>query len=48
MGGVVNRVAVAVLLLALLGVAACGGDQPEPAVMVPPWAKVAPAPFADC
>ena len=27
MDGIVKRVAVAVLLLALLGVAACGGDE---------------------
>ena len=30
MDGIVNRVAVAVLLLALLGVAACGDDEPVP------------------
>ncbi len=47
MGGIVKRVTTAVLLLATLGVAACGGDQPEPAVEVPPWAKVAPEQIAE-
>jgi len=47
----VKRVALAVLLLALLGVAACGNDKPEPAatpaVEVPAWAKVAPEQIAE-
>jgi hypothetical protein len=41
--GLVNRVALAVLLLAAVGMAACGDDQPaQPGVQVPPCAKVAP------
>jgi len=43
----VKRVALAVLLLALLGMAACGDDQPESAVEVPAWAKVAPEQIAE-
>lgn len=42
-----KRVAVAVVLLALLGVAACGDDEPAPAVGVPAWAKVAPEQIAE-
>ena len=41
-----TRVAAAVLLLALFGVAACG-DDPEPAPALPPWAKVAPEQIAE-
>ena len=47
MDGIVKRVAVAVLLLALLGVASCGDDEPESAVEVPAWAKVAPEQIAE-
>ncbi len=46
MGGM-KRVAVAVVLLALIGAAACGGDEPEPGIDVPPWAKVAPEQIAE-
>jgi len=53
MDGMVKRVAV--LLLALLGVAACGDpvvvvsdvDNISPAPKVPPWAKVAPEQIAE-
>ena len=38
MGDIVKRIAVAVLLLALFGVAACGNDKAAPpAIEVPPW-----------
>jgi len=43
----VKRVALVILLLAMLGMAACGDDQPESAVEVPAWAKVAPEQIAD-
>lgn len=46
-GRIVKRIAVADLLLGLLGVAACGGDESEPAVEVPAWAKVAPEQIAE-
>ena len=42
-----KRIAVAVPLLVLLGVAACGGDEPQPAVEVPAWAKVTPEQIAE-
>ena len=44
MDGIVNRVSVAAVLLALLGVAACGGDEDTPAL--PSWAKVSPEQIA--
>ena len=44
MDGIVKRVAVAVVLLTLLGVAACGGEE-EPAS--PAWAKLAPEQIAE-
>jgi formylglycine-generating enzyme required for sulfatase activity len=47
MDGIVKRIAIAVLLLALLGVAACGGEEQEPAAIVPSWAKVAPEQIAE-
>ena len=48
MGGM-KRVAVAVVLLAMLSVVACGGDETYPAktVEVPSWAKVAPEQIAE-
>ncbi len=45
--GSVKRVAIAVLLVVLLCVAACGNDEPEPALAVPSWAKVAPEQLAE-
>jgi hypothetical protein len=41
MNGIVKRVAVAVLLLAMLGVAACGDEPAPPVVEVPEWACTA-------
>jgi len=46
MDGIVKRVAVAVVLLALLGVAACGDDD-HPVPAPPPWAKIAPEQIAE-
>ena len=43
MDGIVKRVAVAVLVLGVLGVAACGDEEPAPFVIeVPEWARVVP------
>jgi len=44
----VTRIALAVVLLALLGVAACGDETKPPAAPTPPsWAKVAPEQIAE-
>ena len=42
-----KRVAVAIILLPLLSMAACGSDQPKPAAVLPPWARVAPEQLAE-
>ena len=43
-----TRVAVAVVLLALLAAAGCGDDEPAPPMVeVPEWAKVAPEQIAE-
>ena len=48
MGCIVKRVATVVLLLVVVGLAACGDDEPaQPVVEVPPWAKVAPEQVAE-
>ena len=46
-GRTVKRVAIPVVLLALLGVAACGDDQDPTAPAPPPWAKLAPEQIAE-
>ncbi len=45
--GIVKRASIALVLLAFLGVAACGKDEPGPAVEIPSWAKVAPEQIAE-
>ena len=48
MDSIVKRVPIAVLLLVVFGMAACGDDKPAPpAIEVPEWAKVAPEQIAE-